>query len=82
MEMRPASQKLPWAPCSFWELWHENDLSNTLMLGGATEFYVRMRWKAKVNKRKLDGEMVDIGQHSFFVRGLTFGIATTPCCSI
>jgi hypothetical protein len=34
--------------------------SDTLTLGGATEFNIRMRLKAKMNKRKLDGEMVDV----------------------
>ena len=35
-------------------------LADTLTLGSTTEFNIRMRWKAKVNKKKLAGEIVDI----------------------
>ncbi len=35
-------------------------LCDTLTLGGTTEFNCKMRWKAKINKRKLAGEIVDI----------------------
>ena len=35
-------------------------LADTLTLGGTTEYNVKMRWKAKINKRRLAGEIVDI----------------------
>jgi hypothetical protein len=35
-------------------------LADTLTLGGTTEFNCKMRWKAKINKQKLAGEIVDI----------------------
>jgi hypothetical protein len=35
-------------------------LADTLMLGGTTQFNIRMRWKATINNRKLGGEIVDI----------------------
>jgi hypothetical protein len=35
-------------------------LADTLILGGTAEFNCKMRWKAKINKRKLAGESVDI----------------------
>ena len=35
-------------------------LSDTLTLGGTTEFNCKMRWKARINKQKLAGESVDI----------------------
>jgi hypothetical protein len=35
-------------------------LAGTLTLGGTTQFNIRMRWKAKVNKRELVVEIMDI----------------------
>jgi hypothetical protein len=35
-------------------------LADTLTLGGTTEFNIKMRWKAEINKRKLEGGIVDI----------------------
>jgi hypothetical protein len=35
-------------------------LSDTVTLGGTTEFNCKMRWKAKINERRLAGESVDI----------------------
>ncbi len=35
-------------------------LADTPTLGGTTQFNIRMRWNAAINKRKLAGEIVDI----------------------